>query len=514
MTVPPAPVRVRLAPSPTGFVHIGNVLVALVDAAIARQAGGTFVIRIEDTDQKRFVDGAEELIYESLHWLGIEWQEAPDRGGPFAPYRQSARLPLYQEHAERLIAQGDAYRCWCSPDRLEQMRFAQQAAKLPPKYDRRCLGMTEAERKALDGYTPDSVVRLRMHDSGSTTFTDPIRGTLAFENGLLDDRVLLKSDGFPTYNLAVVVDDHLMRITHVVRGEEWLPSTPAHLRVYEALGWDPPLIAHTPLLLNADRGKISKRRHPWANMQWFRDQGFLPEAVLNYLGNLIAFVPDTENPAPGVARELFGFDEIAAHFNLASIGPSGKVVDIDRLDWLNGQYIRRMSVEDLAVKAAPFLAAAGYDVNTLPTYRAALALEHERIKRLSQAPQALSFFFDDEEYDPAMLVPRGATAGRALELLDGAIAVCQAVAESGDWTVSTLDDRFRAHAEARGLTTGKLRGQLFGVVRVGSTGRTATPPLFDTLAVLGASVVLRRLSVARNHLESLAAIDGPPAEGQ
>ena len=249
-------------------------------------------------------------------------------------------------------------------------------------------------------------------------------------------------------------------------------------------------------------------------MQWFRDQGFLPEAVLNYLGNLIAFVPDTENPAPGVARELFGFDEIAAHFNLASIGPSGKVVDIDRLDWLNGQYIRRMSVEDLAVKAAPFLAAAGYDVNTLPTYRAALALEHERIKRLSQAPQALSFFFDDEEYDPAMLVPRGATAGRALELLDGAIAVCQSVAESGDWTVSTLDDRFRAHAEARGLTTGKLRGQLFGVVRVGSTGRTATPPLFDTLAVLGASVVLRRLSVARNHLECLAAIDGPPAEGQ
>lgn len=510
MATPSPRVRVRLAPSPTGFVHIGNILVALVDAAIARQNGGTFVIRIEDTDQKRFVDGAEELIYESLQWLGIEWQEAPDRGGPYAPYRQSARLPLYQEHAERLISQGDAYRCWCSPDRLERMRKAQQAAKQPPKYDRRCLGLAEEQRKELDGYTPHSVVRLRMHDTGSTTFADPIRGAMSFENALLDDRVLLKSDGFPTYNLAVVVDDHAMDITHAVRGEEWLPSTPAHLRVYEALGWEPPLIAHTPLLLNADRGKISKRRHPWANMQWFRDQGFLPEAVLNYLGNLIAFVPDPENPAPGVAKELFGFEEIATHFNLGAMGASGKVVDIDRLDWLNGQYIRRMSLEDLAERAAPFLAAAGYDVEELPTYRAALALEHERIKRLSEAPQALAFFFGDEEYDPATLIPRGATAARALELLEGAIHVCQQAVDAGVWTVADLDERFRAHAEALGLTTGKSRGQLFGVVRVGATGRTATPPLFDTLAVLGATVVARRLAVARDHLASLASNQGSP----
>ena len=505
-------VRVRLAPSPTGFVHIGNVLVALVDAAVARQSGGTFVIRIEDTDQKRFVEGAEDLIYESLRWLGIEWQEAPDCGGPFAPYRQSARLPLYQEHAERLISQGDAYRCWCSPDRLDRMRQAQQAAKQPPKYDRRCLGLTESERQALDGYTSESVVRLRMPDTGTTTFTDPIRGAMSFENALLDDRVLLKSDGFPTYNLAVVVDDHLMQITHAIRGEEWLPSTPAHLRLYEAFGWPAPLFAHTPLLLNADRGKISKRRHPWANMQWFRDEGFLPEAVLNYLGNLIAFVPDPENSAPGVAKELFGMEEIATHFNLGSIGPSGKVVDLDRLDWLNGQYVRRMSLDELAARTAPFMATAGYDVESLPTFRAALALEHERIKRLSEAPKALAFFFRDEEYDPSILVPRGATAAHALELLDGAIGVCQEAVDTGDWTVSGLDERFRAHAEALGLATGKQRGQLFGVVRVAATGRTATPPLFDTLAVLGASTVMRRLASARAHLYALtsAQADGTP----
>jgi glutamyl-tRNA synthetase len=497
-------VRVRLAPSPTGFVHIGNVLVALVNAAVARRCGGTFVIRIEDTDQKRFVEGAEELIYESLRWLGIEWQEAPDRGGPFAPYRQSERLPLYRKYADQLIDQGDAYRCWCSPERLDRMRQAQQAAKLPPKYDRRCLGLTERERRTLDGYTPDSVVRLRMQDSGATSFTDPIRGSMSFENALLDDRVLLKSDGFPTYNLAVVVDDHLMGITLAIRGEEWLPSTPAHLRVYEALRWTPPLIAHTPLLLNADRGKISKRRHPWANMQWFRDEGFLPEAVLNYLGNLIAFVPDPEASSPGVAKQLFGFDEMTTHFDLRSIGPSGKVVDIDRLDWLNGQYIRRMPLNELALRAAPYMAVAGYDVGALPTYLDALKLEHERIKRLSEAPQALAFFFRDEEYDPTILVPRGTSATHALKLLEGAITVCQRALATEDWTVSGLDERFRTHAEALGLTTGRLRGQLFGVVRTASTGRTATPPLFDTLAVLGASVVMRRLEIARGHLVSLA----------
>lgn len=498
-----ARVRVRLAPSPTGFVHIGNVLVALVDAAIAQKFGGTFVIRIEDTDQKRFLEGAEQLIYDSLAWLGIEWQEGPDRGGPFAPYKQSERLPRYRAIAEQLVDEGNAYRCWCSPERLDEMRKAQQADKLPPKYDRMCLGKSEPERQAFGGYTERSVVRLRMPDTGHTTFVDPIRGEMCFENALLDDRVMLKSDGFPTYNLAVVVDDHDMEITHAIRGEEWLPSTPAHLRVYEALAWKPPVIAHTPLLLNADRGKISKRKHPWANMGWFQEEGFLPEAVLNYLGNLIAFVPDTDNPQQGVARELFGFSEIAEHFELGSIGPSGKVVDLDRLDWLNGQYIRRMTLEELARRVGPYMTAAGLDVAS-PIFMGALALEQERLKRLSEAPAVLSIFFKEEEYPAEMLVPKGVAPDDARRMLDGAISVCERVAASGDWSAVSLEAPFRDLAISLDLTTGKQRGQLFGVVRVASTGRTATPPLFDTMAVLGADTVLRRLIHARVLLAGLA----------
>ncbi|MSQ43695.1 MAG: glutamate--tRNA ligase [Chloroflexi bacterium] len=499
-----ARVRVRLAPSPTGFVHIGNVLVALVDAAIARKYGGTFVIRIEDTDQKRFFEGAEQLIYDSLAWLGIEWHEGPDRGGPFAPYRQSERLPRYHGVAEQLVDQGDAYRCWCSPERLDGMRKAQQAHRLPPKYDRMCLGKSETERQAFGGYTERSVIRLRMPDTGHTTFSDPIRGEMSFENALLDDRVLLKSDGFPTYNLAVVVDDHDMKITHAIRGEEWLPSTPAHLRVYVALGWKPPVIAHTPLLLNADRGKISKRKHPWANIGWFQDQGFLPEAVLNYLGNLIAFVPDTENPQHGVARELFGFSEISEHFELGSIGPSGKVVDLDRLDWLNGQYIRRMTLDELARRVGPFMIAAGLDIGN-PIFMGALALEQERLKRLSEAPAVLSIFFKEEVYPAEMLVPKGVAPDDARRMLDGAISVCESVAASGDWSAGSLEVPFRDLAISLDLTTGKQRGQLFGVVRVASTGRTATPPLFDTMAVLGGDTVVRRLAHARVLLAGLGA---------
>ncbi len=499
-----ARVRVRLAPSPTGFVHIGNVLVALVDAAIARKYRGTFVIRIEDTDQKRFLEGAEQLIYDSLAWLGIEWQEGPDRGGPFAPYKQSERLPRYRAFAEQLVDEGNAYRCWCSPERLDEMRKAQQADKLPPKYDRMCLGKSETERQASGGYTERSVIRLRMPDHGHTTFVDPIRGEMSFENALLDDRVLLKSDGFPTYNLAVVVDDHEMKITHVIRGEEWLPSTPAHLRVYEALAWKPPVIAHTPLLLNADRGKISKRKHPWANMGWFQQEGFLPEAVINYLGNLIAFVPDTDNPQQGVARELFGFPEIAEHFELGSIGPSGKVVDLDRLDWLNGQYIRRMSLEELARRVGPFMTAAGLDIES-PIFMGALALEQERLKRLSEAPAVLSIFFKEEEYPAEMLVPKNVAPKDARSMLDGAISVCEGVAASGNWSAASLEAPFRDLAISLDLTTGKQRGQLFGVVRVASTGRTATPPLFDTMAVLGADTILRRLAHASVLLSGLGA---------
>jgi glutamyl-tRNA synthetase len=491
------PVRVRLAPSPTGFVHIGNACTALINAAFAVQQGGTLAIRIEDTDQKRFVQEAEDLIYDSLRWLGLEWDEAPDRGGPYGPYRQSERLPLYREVADDLIARGRAYYCWCSPDRLDQMRREQQARKQPPKYDRLCLGKTESERKHLGGYTDRPVIRFRMPDDGQTCFVDVIRGDLTFENALLDDRVLLKSDGYPSGPFAIPVDDHQMRISHVIRGEEWLSSTPLYAQIYQALGWELPAFAHVPLLLNSDRGKISKRKHPWAYMAWFQEQGFLPETVVNYLGNLTVLVPEPDNPDPSVRRELFGFDEVAQYLDLAKIGPSGKILDLERLDWLNGQYIRRMSTGELVDKVRPFMEAAGLPVADDVRFPAALTLEHERIKRLSEVPQVLSFFFRDEPYDRALLLPRGLEQDKALDYLRAAKATVQhAAADPSRWEPAWLETQFRNLAEGFGLQTGRERGQFFMVVRVAVTGRTATPPLFDTMVVLGPDTVMRRVEVA------------------
>jgi glutamyl-tRNA synthetase len=505
----PGTERVRIAPSPTGFVHIGNALTALINAAFAAKQGGTFVIRIEDTDQKRYVPEAEDLIYDSLRWLGLHWDEAPDKGGPYGPYRQSERLPLYTEVAESLVARGRAYHCWCSPERLEEMRRQQQARKLPPKYDRLCLGKSEAERKRLGGYTERPVIRLRMPDEGQTTFQDLVRGLVTFENAALDDRVLLKSDGFPAGPFAIPVDDHAMRISHVIRGEEWVSSTPLYVQVYEALGWEQPVFAHVPLLLNADRGKISKRKHPWAYVSWFREQGYLPQTVLNYLGNLVVLVPDPAHPDdPSIRRELFGFAEIVEHLDLGRVGPAGKILDLERLDWLNGQYLRRLSLDELQAAVLPFMRDAGLEVAGDPRFPRALALEQERLKRLAEAPDVLAFFFRDEAYEPQRLIPKGLDRDRALELLRAARQEVDAVAAASEgWTAAALETAYRALAERLGLRSGRERGQLIGagVVRVAVTGRTVGPPLFETMEVLGQETVARRMDEALARLQALPA---------
>ncbi len=502
------PVRVRLAPSPTGFLHIGNAFLALIDAAFARRHGGRFLIRIEDTDQERFIPEAEAAIYDGLRWLGLEWDEGPDAGGPAGPYRQSERLPRYQAAAAELVGMGRAYHCWCSPERLDEMRRQQQGRKQPPKYDRLCLGKTEAERKALGGYSERPVVRLLMPTEGQATFQDAIRGPITFEYALLQDPVILRSNGFAVYHLAAMVDDREMGISHVLRGEEWISSTPIHMQIYDAFGWELPVIAHTPLLLNTDRGKISKRKHPWAKMSWFREEGFLPAALLNYLGGLVVHVPDPENVDPSVDRELFGFDEIVEHIDLQRIGPSGKIFDLDKLTSLNGQYIRRLSLGELQDAVHPFLEAAGLHVGGDPKLPRALALEHERLRRLSEAPYVLSFFFRDEDYDASLLIPKGLDRNRALELLRAARREIDSVASGPEgWTATALEASFRALAERLGLKTGRERGQLIGagVVRVAVTGRTAGPPLFETMEVLGDETVIRRMDEALNRLLSLAA---------
>jgi glutamyl-tRNA synthetase len=495
------PVRVRLAPSPTGYLHIGHAFLAVVNAAFVQQQGGSFVLRIEDTDQQRFVGEAEQAVYDGLHWLGLQWDEGPDVGGPFAPYRQSERLEMYQAAAEELIARGRAYRCWCSPERLDRMRKEQQARKQPPKYDRLCLGKTEAERKRLDGYTDRSVIRLLMPSEGQTSFEDLLRGTITFENALLDDRVLIKSDGFPTYNMAAPFDDHAMEITHITRGADWIPSTIQHLALFDAFGWEPPVMVHTPLLLNADKGKISKRRDPWAKVSWFQEQGYLPEATVNYLGGLAVHVPDPDNPVPGVDKDVFGFDEIVQHLSLEKIGPAGKIIDLDRLGWLSGQYIRRLPLPELEARVLPYMRAAGLDVAGDPRFPAALALEQERLRKLSDAAHAVSFFFRDEPYDPKLLIPKGLDRAQAIEALRAGGDVLETLAAGeGTWTPAALESAFRALAERLGIRNNQLFGS--GVMRVAITGRTAGPPLFETMEVLGPETVQRRVDAALQALEA------------
>ncbi|HEU5318540.1 MAG TPA: glutamate--tRNA ligase [Chloroflexota bacterium] len=491
------PVRTRFAPSPTGEVHIGNVVAVLISASIARKHGGQFFIRLEDTDRSRYQEGAEGLIYNALSWLGIEWDEGPDKGGPYGPYRQSERLDRYRAYTEQLLASGAAYRCWCTPERLDQMRKEQQARKVPPRYDRLCLGKSEAERRALPGFTDRYTVRVLMPTEGQFTFTDAIRGDITFDYATQQDHILVRSDGFPVYHLAAMVDDHDMRTTHIVRGEEWISTTPVHYQVFKAFGWDVPAIAHSPLLLNTDRTKISKRKHPWAKVEWFMEQGFLPEAVVNYLGNLVAFVPDPENPDPSIARELFGLEEIAKHIDLANIGPSGKIIDIPRLEWLNGQYIRRLSLREFSRRVAPFMRdVAGLDQGILSK---ALPLEQERLKRLSEAPEVLGFFFRDEQYDPKILIPKGLDGQKALEILQASRDAIEDLATEGpSWTAEAIKDALWPLAEALGVKTGQLFGA--GTVRAAVTCRLVGPPLFETMEALGVDTVRRRLDAAIERL--------------
>src|SRR4051812_22213686 len=322
---------------------------SLFNLAFVRQQGGTFVLRVEDTDRARYVESSEQQIYDTLHWLGLDWDEGPDRGGPFAPYRQSERLDTYRPVADRLHADGHAYLCWCSPERLAEMRTQQQKAKQPTGYDRLCLGKSQEERAALPGFSEAPVVRMLIPDDAPLAFDDVIRGEVHAPRP--DDQVLMKADGFPTYHLANVVDDHEMGITHVVRGEEWISSTPKPLLLYDWLGWQRPSFAHMPLLRNVDKSKISKRKNPAARLTWFREQGYLPEALRNFLGLMGYSQPD--------GAEVFSFEEMVAGFDWARVNTVGPVFDLDKLNWLNGHYLRELSTDEVALRMLPYLVAAG-----------------------------------------------------------------------------------------------------------------------------------------------------------
>ena len=469
-------VRVRVAPSPTGDPHVGTAYIALFNFVFARQQGGKFVLRVEDTDQERSTKSSEAAIYEALKWTGLQWDEGPDVGGSFGPYRQSERTAIYREHADILLNKGAAYRCFCTRERLDAMRKEQAAKKQDPRYDRHCRGMDpgESERRAKAG--EPHVLRLAVPTSGETVVHDGLRGEVTFRNELIDDQVLLKSDGFPTYHLANVVDDHLMEITHINRGEDWLTSTPKHVILYDAFGWDVPIYNHLGLLRNPDGSKLSKRKNP-VSIFHYRDLGYMPSTFLNFLG--------TMGFALGEDRERFTLDEMIAEFAWSKVSPGGPVFDVKKLDAFSGDDIRALNVEALRAKLMD---------QAFPADRLArlVELSRERIDRLDDFIPYASFFFGGEvDYEAVM--PKLRIKKRTRKDVMGVL--------------KTYLEEIEKNPTARGFDVDGLEAfsrdfcsrhewkpkELFTLLRIGATGRTAAPPLFDTLAALGKDRVRLRL---------------------
>jgi glutamyl-tRNA synthetase len=476
-------VRLRFAPSPTGYPHLGNIRTALFNWLFARHQGGVFVLRIEDTDVARKVEGAVDIILDSLRWLGLDWDEGP--------YFQSQRLSIYRETGQRLIDEGHAYLCYCSPERLGAMRQEQMRCKQPPKYDRRCRNLTEeqgAEWKAA-GVTP--VIRFKTPLEGETTFHDLIYGWVTFRHDTLDDFVLLKSDGYPTYHLANIVDDHLMDISHVLRAEEWLSSTPRHVLLYQALDWQAPQFAHLPMILGPDRAKLSKR-HGATNINEYQKEGYLPDAMVNFLALLGWSVDDR--------TELLSREELIKHFSLERVGKTGAIFNKEKLEWMNGVYLRRLSLTEFVHRAMPFLDKSLPESVGRPLDKRyvsqVLSLIQERAKTLAEVPQLADFFFLDELSYDARLLSKG-----KLDAKSGAkaiMAASQKLEHAATWDAIVLESILRALATELELPA----GELFGVLRVAITGRTAAPPLFQTMTALGKGKCLKRLEMALQLLKA------------
>jgi glutamyl-tRNA synthetase len=482
------PVRVRIAPSPTGYFHVGSARTALFNWLFARHQVGKFIVRIEDTDRTRYHPGAIPDLIASLRWLGLDWDEGPEIGGDYGPYFQSERLDLYQHHADWLVEDGHAYKCYCSTERLSALREEQRSRKQDVGYDRHCRYLTAEERAEHEarGITP--VVRLKVPLEGETSFEDILYGTITVENRSLDDLVLLKSDGFPTYHLGVVVDDHLMEISHIMRGDEWLPSVPKHILLYQAFGWELPVFAHLPLILApTGQGKLSKR-HGGVEIRHFRQQGYLPEAMINYLARLGWSYDDK--------TEIFSREELIQYFDLSGVNSSPARFSYERLEWMNGYYIRQLGEDDLAERLAPFLIDAGFDV-TAVDLRPIVPLIQERLKTLSEVVDRAGFFFQQElACDPALLIGKKMTAEGSWEALQQARAILVALP---DFSPETMEPPLRALADELGIKA----GQLFGIIRVAVTGTNVSPPLFETLSVLGRTPSLARIDQA---IEALAAL--------
>jgi len=483
-------VRVRFAPSPTGYLHVGGASTALFNWLFARKHNGAFILRIEDTDRKRYEPEAVGNILESLRWLGLEWDEGPEVGGDYGPYYQSQRLDIYQKYSQQLVDSGHAYRCYCSPERLALMRDEQRRRVEPNVgYDRHCRYLTAKQRDEYEAQGIVPVVRLKVPLEGQTSFHDVLHGDITVDNARLDDLVLLKSDGYPTYHLGNVVDDTLMQITHIMRADEWLPSIPKHILLYQAFGWEIPVYAHLPIILSpTGKGKLSKR-HGGVAVHEFQQEGYLPEAMVNFLAR-VGWAYDDKT-------EFFTRQELIEKFSLEGVSKSPASFSYDKLEWMNGVYIRQLGLDDLAGRLMPFLTGAGLPAD-LSTVRRIVPLVQERLKKLTDAVEWVDFFFVDQiSYDPALLVGKKMTAVESLVALRKARETLVALP---DFQEETLEKALRALADQLGL---KDR-QFFGIIRVAATGKNVAPPLFGTLSILGRERVLKRLDGAEKALEGLA----------
>ncbi|QHN04590.1 glutamate--tRNA ligase [Granulicella sp. WH15] len=479
------PTRVRIAPSPTGDPHVGTAYIGLLNYIFANQRGGQFVLRIEDTDRTRFVATSEQEIFDSLHWLGLHWNEGPDVGGPYGPYRQSERTEIYREHVEILLANGSAYRSFETAEELEALRKAQLAAKLPPRYNGAHRELTQTQ---IDAYLAEGrpyVVRLKVPIEGETTFRDELRGDVKFSHNNVDDQVLMKSDGFPTYHLANVVDDHLMHITDVIRAEEWISSTPKHVLLYKAFGWELPKFWHMPLLRNLDKSKISKRKNP-VSLIYYRQAGFLPQAMLNFLGLMGGGMPagGKIDPATGeadksVQAEIFTLPLMLEQFAFDKISLGGPVFDLVKLKWLNGEYLRALTPESFLTQLKTVLFSDDYLAKIAP-------LVQTRIETLGQFGDLADFFFRDDVTPSAeVFVPKKRTLEETLTFSVDQLAAL----EAADWTPEGLDAALRTVGEAKQWSV----KENFMLLRAILTGRTTSPPLLESLIVFGKARSLDRV---------------------
>lgn len=484
-----APVRVRFAPSPTGHMHLGSARTALYDYLIARKTGGQFILRIEDTDFKRYTPGAEEELIEGLHWLGLDFDEGPGVGGPYGPYRQSERKEIYQQHAARLIEGGHAYYCFCTPERLAQVREEQQKHKEPPRYDGTCRNIPLEEARDRIEAGEKHVVRFKTPKEGSTTVKDLLRGEITIENRTLDDYILVKSDGWALYHLAAMVDDNLMKITHVIRGSEWLPSLPLHSLICRAFGWNEPVWVHLSIFLKpSGKGKMSKREtadfskdgHSFF-IKDLQELGYTPEGVVNWI-SLMGWSFDDHT-------EFFTLDDLVEKFSLEHLNPSPAAINFSKLDHFNGLHIRSFSDEEFASRVTPYFEHAGLPVDQAKLTMIAPILK-ERVTTLDDVVDMSGFFFRDEvSVDVNELIGKNLTAEQTRSILEDSLTV---LSNAPKMVPELTEPPMREYVETSGLSA----GQVFGVLRVVVTGQKVSPPLFESMEIIGREKVLQRIEQA------------------